>query len=82
MLKESCFNFFSVKDPIELIDQHPEKRMKAAYEAFEKIRLPELKAENNNLRLSQLKQMIRKEWMKSPENPLNQKLAAIAAANK
>ena len=67
---------------MELIDQHPEKRMKAAYEAFEKIRLPQLKAENSNLRLSQMKQILRKEWMKSPENPLNQKLAAIAAANK
>merc|ERR1712029_1209775 len=39
------------------IDKHPEKRMKAAYEEFEKKRLPELKAENNNMRLSQLKQI-------------------------
>jgi len=66
----------SVKDEIE-VDKHPEKRMKAAYEAFEKERLPQLKAENVNLRLSQLKQMLRKEWMKSPDNPLNQRLAAM-----
>ena len=46
--------------------------MKAAYEEFESERLPELKRENPNLRLSQLKQMLRKEWMKSPKNPFNQ----------
>lgn len=54
------------------VDRHPERRAKAAYEAYETRRLPELKAENPNLRLSQLKQMIRKDWLKSPENPLNQ----------
>jgi len=52
-------------------DKHPEKRMKAAYEEFEKYRLPTLKVENPNLRLSQLKQLLRKEWMKSPQNPFN-----------
>ncbi|XP_047519850.1 coiled-coil domain-containing protein 124 [Pieris napi] len=54
------------------VDKHPEKRLKAAYTAFEEINLPRLKAENPSLRLSQLKQMLRKEWLKSPENPLNQ----------
>ncbi|XP_022902021.1 coiled-coil domain-containing protein 124-like [Onthophagus taurus] len=53
------------------VDKHPEKRMKAAYTAYEERRLAELKAENPSLRLSQLKQMIFKEWQKSPENPLN-----------
>ena len=56
---------------------HPEKRMKAAYEEFEQERLPEPKIENPNLRLSQLKQLLRKEWMKHPQNPLNLKLAAM-----
>ncbi|XP_038207944.1 coiled-coil domain-containing protein 124 [Zerene cesonia] len=56
------------------IDKHPEKRLKAAYTAFEEINLPRLKAENPSLRLSQLKQMLRKEWLKSPQNPLNQKV--------
>eukprot|EP00092_Neocalanus_flemingeri_P014687 GFUD01015849.1.p1 GENE.GFUD01015849.1~~GFUD01015849.1.p1 ORF type:complete len:227 (-),score=93.17 GFUD01015849.1:79-759(-) len=60
------------------VDKHPEKRMKAAFEEFEKKRLPELKAENGNMRLSQLKQMLRKEWQKHPENPLNKQLAAMA----
>jgi len=54
------------------VDKHPEKRMKAAYTAFEEENLPRLKEENPNLRLSQLKQMLRKEWMKSPSNPMNQ----------
>ncbi|CAG9828554.1 unnamed protein product [Diabrotica balteata] len=54
------------------LDKHPEKRMKAAYTAYEERRLKELKEENPTLRLSQLKQMIFKEWQKSPENPLNQ----------
>lgn len=32
-----------------------------------------IKQENPTLRLSQLKQILKKEWMKSPENPLNQR---------
>lgn len=46
--------------------------MKAAYTAFEEKRLAEFKDENSTLRLSQLKQLIFKEWQKSPDNPLNQ----------
>eukprot|EP00088_Acartia_fossae_P060613 TRINITY_DN7260_c0_g1_i3.p1 TRINITY_DN7260_c0_g1~~TRINITY_DN7260_c0_g1_i3.p1 ORF type:complete len:236 (-),score=95.82 TRINITY_DN7260_c0_g1_i3:209-916(-) len=61
------------------VDKHPEKRMKAAYEEFEKSRLPQLKKENPNMRLSQLKQMLRKEWQKHPDNPLIKQLAAMAA---
>ena len=61
------------------VDKHPEKRMKAAYEEFESVRVPQLKSENPNLRLSQLKQMLRKEWLKHPDNPLNKKLAAMNA---
>ena len=68
--------YFRVSDTSE-VDMHPEKRMKAAYEEFEQERLPELKIENPNLRLSQLKQILRKEWMKHPQNPLNLKLAAM-----
>lgn len=62
-------------EPVEL---HPEKRMKAAYASFEEKELPRLKAENPNLRLSQLKQLLRKEWQKSPDNPMNQVLAATS----
>ena len=52
--------------------------MKAAFAAFEEANMPRLKMENPNMRLSQLKQMLKKEWTKSPENPLNQRLAAIS----
>ncbi|XP_076052026.1 coiled-coil domain-containing protein 124 [Oratosquilla oratoria] len=55
------------------LDKHPEKRMAAAFRAFEAERMPQLKKENPTLRLSQLKQMLRKEWMKSPQNPIVQK---------
>ena len=60
-------------------EKHPEKRMKAAYEAFEKERLPQLKQENSNMRLSQLKQMLRKEWMKHPSNPMNKSITEYNA---
>lgn len=52
-------------------DKHPEKRMKAAFKAFEAANLPRIKAENPSMRLSQWKQLLYKEWLKSPENPLN-----------
>lgn len=54
------------------IDRHPERRLKAAYAAFEERRIPELKQEHPGLRLGQMKEMIRKEFEKSPENPMNQ----------
>uniref|UniRef100_A0A1B0G847 Coiled-coil domain-containing protein n=1 Tax=Glossina morsitans morsitans TaxID=37546 RepID=A0A1B0G847_GLOMM len=53
-------------------DKHPERRMRAAYRAFEAANLPRIKTENPNLRLSQWKQLLMKEWNKSPENPFNQ----------
>ncbi|XP_007541288.1 coiled-coil domain-containing protein 124 [Poecilia formosa] len=60
----------------EDLDRHPERRMKAAFTAFEEANMPRLKMENPNMRLSQLKQQLKKEWAKSPENPLNQRFAS------
>lgn len=54
------------------IDKHPERRVKAAYLAYEEKRLPELKKEHPGLRQQQLKNMINKEFQKAPENPFNQ----------
>jgi hypothetical protein len=68
---EEALSILSVKEPA--MDRHPEKRMKAAYQAFEDENLPRLKAENPNMRLSQIKQMLKKDWMKSPQNPMNQR---------
>lgn len=61
----------NAKDDAES-DKHPEKRMKAAYKAYETAQLVLMKADNPNLKLSQLKQIIFKNWQKSPENPMNQ----------
>lgn len=53
------------------VEKHPEKRLKAAYNAFEEKRLKELKIENPTLRLSQVKQMLFKEWQKNVKSYLN-----------
>jgi len=64
----------SMKEPE--VDRHPEKRLKAAFTAYEEANMPRIKSENPTLRMSQLKQILRKEWMRSPENPLNQRMAS------
>ncbi|XP_033334423.1 coiled-coil domain-containing protein 124 [Megalopta genalis] len=69
---DEALTILSTKD--SEIDRHPEKRVKAAYASFEEKMMPIIKEQNPTLRLSQLKQILKKEWMKSPENPLNQKL--------
>lgn len=55
-------------------DQHPEKRMKAAYKAYEEKMLPQMKEEYPGLKLSQYKEKIFTSWKKSSENPMNQQL--------
>jgi hypothetical protein len=50
-------------------DKHPEKRAKAAFRAFEEMRLAELKESHPTLKRSQLKEMLWKEWQKHPDNP-------------
>jgi len=52
-------------------DKHPEKRLKAAYLAYESKNLPAMRNDNPGLKLSQYKQMLWKQWQKAPENPLN-----------
>lgn len=63
------------------IDRHPERRRKAAFAAFEERRLKEMDADGSGagLRLNQRKERIRKEFEKSPENPMNQLSAAYDA---
>ncbi|XP_078526203.1 coiled-coil domain-containing protein 124 [Lissotriton helveticus] len=79
VLEEGTVEARTVEDAIsvlsvaEELDRHPERRMKAAFAAYEELSMPRLKQENPNMRLSQLKQLLKKEWMKSPENPLNQR---------
>jgi hypothetical protein len=45
--------------------------MRSAYLEFEEEHLERLKKENPGLRLSQIKQILKKDWQKSPKNPLN-----------
>jgi len=60
---------------VESVDLHPEKRLKAAYLAYEEKHLPGLRKENPGLKLSQVKEILWKQWQKAPENPLNQNMS-------
>lgn len=50
-------------------EKHPEKRMKAAYKAYEERMLPLMKDDFPGLKLRQYQNMIFEKWQKSPENP-------------
>ncbi|KAK9362989.1 hypothetical protein V1504DRAFT_417607 [Lipomyces starkeyi] len=54
------------------IERHPERRYKTALAAYEERRLPIVKEEHKGLRLNQMKELIKKEFDKSEENPFNQ----------
>ncbi|CAO2612509.1 Coiled-coil domain-containing protein 124 [Lemmus lemmus] len=77
--EEGSLEARTVEDAIAVLsvaedaDRHPERRMRAAFTAFEEVQLPRLKQENPNMRLSQLKQLLKKEWLRSPDNPMNQR---------
>ncbi|OWK49753.1 coiled-coil domain-containing protein 124 [Lonchura striata] len=74
---EDAIAALSVSQPLE---RHPERRLRAAFAAFEELQLPRLRREHPNLRLSQLRQLLRKEWLRAPENPLNQRHAPHGGA--
>ena len=62
------------------LERHPERRVKAAWVAFEKRRMGEMDAENGNgnlLRRTQRIELIRREFEKSAENPWNQVHVAV-----
>ncbi|KAG9088207.1 hypothetical protein FS749_002346 [Ceratobasidium sp. UAMH 11750] len=61
------------------IERHPERRFKAALEAYQERELPRIKDERPGLRLNQYKDLLFKEFQKSPDNPFNQTLAAYDA---
>eukprot|EP00389_Voromonas_pontica_P016966 GDKH01026559.1.p1 GENE.GDKH01026559.1~~GDKH01026559.1.p1 ORF type:complete len:224 (-),score=64.99 GDKH01026559.1:375-1046(-) len=54
------------------VDRNPEKRVGAAYRAYEEQWIPLMKAEFPSLKRSQWVDKIRKQWQKAPENPFNQ----------
>lgn len=51
--------------------QHPEKKQKAAYNAYFDRMLPQMKEDCPGLKLSQYKERIFDMWQKAPENPMN-----------
>ncbi|TFK45617.1 DUF1014-domain-containing protein, partial [Heliocybe sulcata] len=54
------------------LEQHPERRFKAAFEAYKERELPSLRSEHPGLRLQQYQDLLYKQFQKSPENPFNQ----------
>ena len=52
------------------VDQHPEKRMRAAWEFFVEERMPKMRKENPGLKRSQIIQILSKEWKTHEENPI------------
>lgn len=54
------------------IERHPERRFKAAFEAYKERELPRVKEEHKGLRLNQYHELLYKQFQKSPENPFNQ----------
>ncbi|GAA5935188.1 coiled-coil domain-containing protein 124 [Sporobolomyces koalae] len=54
------------------IETHPERRFKAAFEAYKEEQLPILKKEYPGLRLQQYQDRMFDNFKKSPQNPFNQ----------
>ncbi|KZT74045.1 DUF1014-domain-containing protein [Daedalea quercina L-15889] len=62
------------------LEQHPERRFKAAFEAYKERELPILRSERPGLRLQQYHDLLYKQFQKSPENPFNQVTVAYDAS--
>lgn len=77
---DSALQELNVRSTDAGADRFPEKRMKAAYRAFEESQLPLMRESKPGLKLSQYKQLIFTAWQRSPENPLNQVQSTAAAA--
>jgi len=54
------------------LERHPERRYKATFEAYQERELPNIKLERPGLRLQQYKELLHKQFQKSPDNPFNQ----------
>jgi len=54
------------------VDTHPERRFKAAFEAYKEAQLPEAKKEHPGLRAQQYHELLYKQFQKHPDNPFNQ----------
>ncbi|KAJ9105108.1 hypothetical protein QFC20_004395 [Naganishia adeliensis] len=63
-----------------LIEKHPERRFKAAFEAYLERETPKLRQEHPGLRKQQMHDMLFKQFQKAPENPFNQVFLAHNAS--
>ncbi|PCH38567.1 DUF1014-domain-containing protein, partial [Wolfiporia cocos MD-104 SS10] len=61
------------------LEKHPERRFKAAFEAYKERELPNVRVEHPGLRLQQYHDLLYKQFQKSPENPFNQVTVAYDA---
>jgi len=61
------------------IERHPERRFKPAFEAYLEREVPNIKKEQPGLRLQQYRDLLYKQFQKSPENPFNQATVAYDA---
>ncbi|PWO00285.1 DUF1014-domain-containing protein [Tilletiopsis washingtonensis] len=61
------------------IERHPERRYKAAFEAFKEREMPRIKAERPGLRNNQYENELHDEFKKHPDNPFNQLTVAYDA---
>jgi len=62
----------SVGQDAAKIEAHPERRFKAAFEAYKERELPLLRKDHPGLRLQQYQDLMYKNFQKSPDNPFNQ----------
>ncbi|SNX87099.1 uncharacterized protein MEPE_05809 [Melanopsichium pennsylvanicum] len=62
------------------IERHPERRFKAAFEAYKERELPIIKQEHKGLRLQQYHDLLYKQFQKHPDNPFNQLSLAYDAS--
>ncbi|KAJ2974144.1 hypothetical protein NUW54_g11937 [Trametes sanguinea] len=62
------------------LERHPERRFKAAFEAYKERELPKARQEHPGLRLQQYHDLLYKQFQKSPENPFNQVVVSYDAS--
>ncbi|EGF99250.1 uncharacterized protein MELLADRAFT_68718 [Melampsora larici-populina 98AG31] len=61
------------------VDAHPERRFKAAFEAYKETELPIARKEHPGLRLQQYHDLLYKQFQKHPDNPFNQTVVSYDA---
>jgi len=71
----------SVGQQAAKLEAHPERRFKAAFEAYLERELPSTREEHPGLRLNQYRELLFKQFQKAPENPFNQTLVSYNATN-